>query len=348
MRAAVYYGNTDLRVEDVPEPTPGPGQVKLKVHRNGICGSDLHEYYDGPIFTSAEPNALTGKGRPVVMGHEFCGTITDLGAGVTGYAVGDRVTIEPLYRCGKCRACLKGDYNMCKQLAFHGLNADGGLAEYTAVPVDQLHKLPDAVSLDIGALVEPMAVAYHAAVMGQVNPESTALIYGAGPIGIGLWFALRGMGLTQIEVVEPSPIRRGIIERLGAVTLDPTTVDVPALIADRTNGDGVDAAFDAAGVAASVASALECVGERRVMVAVAIYSHPLETPLLNLVMRERRIQGTLCYTGADFRAVMDLMADGHYDTTGWVESIALSDVIQGGFEELRAGRRGKLLVDPTR
>ncbi|MEU8867280.1 2,3-butanediol dehydrogenase [Streptomyces umbrinus] len=348
MRAAVYYGNSNVKIEDVVEPEPGPGQVKVKVHRNGICGTDLHEYYDGPIFISAgDPHPLTGRAMPVVLGHEFSGVITDLGRDVPGLTVGDRVTIEPVYRCGECRPCRSGHYNLCTSIGFHGLMADGGMAEYTVVPVNQVHRLPDAVSLDLGALTEPMAVAYHAATLGEVGDQDSALIYGAGPIGIGLWFALRGLGLTRIDVVEPSPTRRTAIERLGASTLDPTVADVPALIADRTNGNGVDAAFDAAGVAPAVESALACVGERRPLISVAIYDRPLPTPLLNLVLRERRIQGTLCYTSEDYRAVLDLMSKGHYDTKGWVDTVPLSDVIDGGFTELRAGRRMKLLVDPA-
>jgi len=149
------------------------------------------------------------------------------------------------------------------------------------------------------------------------------------------------------EVVEPTEHRRRSIEALGARTLDPTAVDVSALIADRTHGNGVDAAFDAAGVQASVASALDCIGERRPLISVAIYDKPVSTPLINLVLRERRIQGTICYTSDDYRAVIDLMSNGHYDTTGWVDTIPLSDVLEQGFEELRAGRRMKLLVDPT-
>jgi (R,R)-butanediol dehydrogenase/meso-butanediol dehydrogenase/diacetyl reductase len=347
MRAAVYYGNHQVKIEDVPEPTVGEGQVKVRVSRNGICGTDLHEYFDGPIFISANPHPLTGGSMPVVMGHEFSGVVTEVGKGVADISEGEHVTIEPIYRCGECRPCKTGRYNVCKQIGFHGLMADGGMAEHTVVPRNQVHKLPDTVSLEMGALVEPMSVAYHAAVHAQVGDQSAALIYGAGPIGIGLWFALRGMGLTEIDVVEPSPIRRKSIEALGARTLDPTTQDVPALIADRTNGDGVDAAFDAAGVAPAVESALECVGEHRPLISVAIYDKPLTTPLINLVLRERRIQGTLCYTSDDYRAVIDLMAKGHYDTTGWVDTIPLSGLIDQGFEELRAGRRMKLLVDPT-
>jgi (R,R)-butanediol dehydrogenase / meso-butanediol dehydrogenase / diacetyl reductase len=348
MRAAMYYGNHKLEIEDIPEPSAGEGQVKVRVSRNGICGTDLHEYYDGPIFIPPQqPHPLTGKAMPLVLGHEFSGTVTEVGAGVTDVGEGDRVTIEPVYRCGHCRPCKAGHYNLCASVGFHGLMADGGMAEYTVVPQNQVYRLPDSIPLEMGALVEPMSVAYHAAVLGEVNDQSRALIYGAGPIGIGLWFALRGMGLTEIDVVEPSCTRRASIEALGARTLDPTAVDVPELIADRTNGDGVDAAFDAAGVTPAVESALECVGERRPLISVAIYDKPISTPLINLVLRERRIQGTICYTGDDYRAVIALMAQGHYDTTGWVDTIPMSGVLEQGFEELRAGRKMKLLVDPT-
>jgi len=348
MRAAVYYGNKTLAIEDISEPSPGDSQVKVRVSRNGICGTDLHEYYDGPIFVPpAVPHPLTGKHMPLVLGHEFSGVVTEVGKGVTDVHEGDHVTVEPVYRCGECRPCRTGRYNLCNVIGFHGLMADGGMAEYTVVPRNQVHKLPDGVPLEMGALVEPMSVAYHAASLAEVNDQSSALIYGAGPIGIGLWFALRGMGLTEIEVVEPSKTRRASIEALGARTLDPTSQDVSALIADRTDGNGIDAAFDAAGVAPAVESALECLGERRPLISVAIYDGPLSTPLINLVLRERRIQGTICYTSDDYRAVIDLVAQGHYDTTGWVETVPLSGVVEQGFEELRAGRKMKLLVDPT-
>ena len=182
------------------------------------------------------------------MGHEFSGVITEVGDGVTDYAAGDRVAIMPLYRCGHCGPCRAGNYNICQQIGFHGLMSDGGMAEYTVVPTDMLHRLPDNVSMELGALVEPMSVAYHAATLGEPNADGTSMVFGAGPIGIGLWFALRGKGVDDVFVVEPSATRRASIEALGARTLDPTAVDVPAFIADHTNGAGADAVFDAAGV----------------------------------------------------------------------------------------------------
>jgi (R,R)-butanediol dehydrogenase/meso-butanediol dehydrogenase/diacetyl reductase len=347
MRAAVYYGPNKLEITDVPEPSPGAGQVKVKVGFNGICGTDLHEYYAGPIFIPTSPHPLTGQELPLVIGHEFSGTITELGSGVTGMAVGDRVAVEPLYRCGRCGPCKAGNYNICAQIGFHGLMSDGGMAEYTVVPTDMIHLLPDSVSLELGALVEPMSVAYHAATLGDPKPEDTAMVFGAGPIGIGLWFALRGKGVENVYVVEPSPTRRASIEALGASTLDPTAVDVPAFIADRTDGRGADAIYDAAGVQPAVETALGCIGARKPVVSVAIYEKPLTTPLQKLVMNESRIQGSLCYTSADYEAVIDLMGRGHYDTAGWVETIALDAVIDDGFEALHAGTKMKVLVDPS-
>lgn len=347
MRAAVYYGPNKVDIDDVAEPEVTPGTVKIKVGFNGICGTDLHEYYAGPIFVPSAPHPLTGQELPLTLGHEFSGTITAIGDGVTGWAEGDRVAIEPIYQCGHCAPCRAGNYNVCQQIGFHGLMSDGGMAEYTVVPTSMLHKLPDNVSLELGALVEPMSVAYHAATLGDVHPGNTAMVFGAGPIGIGLWFALRGKGLDDVFVVEPSPTRRAAIETLGAKTLDPGALDVPGFIADHTGGDGADAVFDAAGVTPAVVTALACVGSRKPMVSVAIYEKPLETPLLNLVMNESRIQGSLCYTGADFEAVIALMADGAYDATGWVAKIPIGDVVEEGFEALHAGKKMKVLVDPT-
>jgi (R,R)-butanediol dehydrogenase / meso-butanediol dehydrogenase / diacetyl reductase len=133
----------------------------------------------------------------------------------------------------------------------------------------------------------------------------------------------------------------------SANTLNPTAIDVPAFIADHTDGRGADAAFDAAGVAPAVQAALASVGAREPTISVAIYEKPLATPLLNLVMNESRVQGSLCYTSADFEAVIDLMAQGGYDTTGWVTPIAIDDVVDEGFEALHAGAKMKVLIDPT-
>jgi (R,R)-butanediol dehydrogenase/meso-butanediol dehydrogenase/diacetyl reductase len=347
MRAVVFNAAKDVTIADVPEPKTGEGQVKVQVGYNGICGTDLHEYLAGPILIPTEAHPLTGGTLPVVLGHEFSGTVVEVGPGVSGLAEGDRVAVEPVYRCDECVPCRQGRYNVCAKVGFVGLSSDGGMAEYAVIEARMAHKLPDGVSTEMGALVEPMSVAYHAAKRGEPDPEGTALVFGAGPIGIGLWFGLRGQGIQDVLVVEPSQTRRESIERLGARTLDPTALHVPAFIADHTRGKGASAAYDAAGVQPAIEAALASIGPTRTMVSVAIYEKPLTTPLLQLVMKEARIQGTLCYTGDDYRAVIDLMSNGHYDTTGWVEKIAIGDVVAEGFEALHAGRKMKVLLDPT-
>ena len=183
MRAVVYRGREDLDITDLAEPPVGPGEVRLRVGFNGICGSDLHEYFAGPIFIpNGQAHPLTGRELPLTLGHEFSGTVVELGPGVEGVAggdgvegaaEGDRVAVTPLYYCGTCPACAEGRYNVCAQIGFHGLMAYGGMAETTVVPQHMLHRLPDRVSLEMGALVEPMAVAHHAAKLGDVTPDST-------------------------------------------------------------------------------------------------------------------------------------------------------------------------------
>jgi (R,R)-butanediol dehydrogenase / meso-butanediol dehydrogenase / diacetyl reductase len=345
MKAAVYNGPNNVEVADVPEPRLAPGTVKVKVGFTGICGTDLHER--GVDIVPTDAHRHTGQQLPLTLGHEFSGVITGIGAGIAGWAEGDRVAVEPIYKCGHCASCTVGNHNICAQIGFHGVMSDGGMAEFCVVPAGMLHKLPDSVSLQLGALVEPMSVAYHAATLGDAKPGDTAMVFGAGPIGIGLWFALRDKGIEDLFVIEPSAPRRAAIERLGACTLDPAADDVPAFIAGHTGGRGADAVFDAAGATTAVKTALACVGARRPMISVAIYEKPLTTPLVNLAMEKSWIHGSLCYSAADFEAVIALMARGAYDTTGWVTPIALDDVIDEGFEAVHAGKKMKVLVDPS-
>ncbi len=188
MRAAVYYGREDLRLQEMPEPEPARDEVKLRVLFNGICGSDLHEYYDGPITTrTSEPHPLTGIRNPVILGHELCGEIVAVGPEVEDLAIGDRIAVEPVETCGQCLYCTSGRYNHCGLLAFHGYNrAGGGLAQYTVVRRSMAHKLPPGMSGQQGALIEPMAIAWRTAERCGLEAGQTAVIHGAGPIGIGV------------------------------------------------------------------------------------------------------------------------------------------------------------------
>ena len=163
MRAALYYGPGDVRLEDIPEPDPTPGTVKVRSLHNGLCGTDLHQYFVGPM----SPAPL-----PTVVGHEFSGEVVDVGRDVTSVAVGDLVAIEPLWPCGTCAPCVDGDPNLCWEVLCHGLGGPGGgLSEFTVVREHMAHRLPEGLGPVHGALVEPMSVAYRAVLRGRAAPR---------------------------------------------------------------------------------------------------------------------------------------------------------------------------------
>ena len=175
MRAARYHGVRDIRIEELPDPTPEAGEVLVKVAHNGICGSDLHEYYSAPTFIPVDPHPLTGAHVPVVLGHEFSGTVVEVGDGVDPDLVGTNAALRPTYSCGQCASCQRGLHNICRRLAFHGLSAHGGgLAELTTLPADHVHPLPDSVSLELGALVEPMAVGSRRCVASRSSATTSS------------------------------------------------------------------------------------------------------------------------------------------------------------------------------
>jgi (R,R)-butanediol dehydrogenase/meso-butanediol dehydrogenase/diacetyl reductase len=347
MKAAVFHAQEDLRIEEVAEPSPGPGQVKLRNAYAGICGSDLHVYFD-PANAGLDfehPHPLTGSTLPQILGHEFSGTVVELGEGVDRVAVGDRVAVWPIYACGECAACRKGVPNACTTIGFHGLTSHGGgMSGFTVVDAAKLHVLPENVDLRLGALVEPMAVAWHAVERSGVQPGQTAFIAGAGPIGIGVYFALKARGIETIIVSEPSEGRRAAIAGVGATELvDPVGQDLAAFVAERTGGDGVDVAFDAAGAAPAFLGALGELAPLGRLVIVALHEKAVDFNPTGLIMRETEIAGTLGYTQADFDAVIAAMADGAYDATGWVETIGLDGVVDA-MSDLRSGKRMKVLV----
>ncbi len=350
MKAAVFHAKEDLRIEEVDEPSPGPGQVKLRNAYAGICGSDLHVYYspEAAGLDFDHPHPVTGSSLPQILGHEFSGTVVEVGEGVTDVSEGDRVAVWPIYYCGECAACRKGMFNVCQKIGFHGLTSHGGgMAEYTTVDASKLHVLPENVDLRLGALVEPMAVAWHAVDRSGIQPGQRALIAGAGPIGIGVWFALRARGIETVIVSEPSEVRRNAIQGVGAELLvDPASEDLSARVAELTDGDGVDVAFDAAGVGVAITSALANLTPGGKVVVVALHEKPMQFLPTQLVMSETEIGGTLGYLQADFDAVIAAMAGGKYDPTGWVDVVGLDEVTDA-FGRLRAGRGMKVLVSSS-
>jgi (R,R)-butanediol dehydrogenase/meso-butanediol dehydrogenase/diacetyl reductase len=349
MRAAVFYGRGDLRLEDVPEPVPGPGEVKIRLAHNGLCGTDLHLYFAEPIQDGRRrlqrpPDRAGGQ----VFGHEFAGTVEELGSGLADLAAGDRVCVLPMKTCLECDRCLAGMPNLCLKVVSYGLRGTpgGGLAEYVTVPERMAFKLPDEVSLVQGALVEPMSVAFNAVQRSGIGRGATAVVMGAGAIGIGAYLGLRAMGVEEIIVVEPSQVRRDSIELLGAPDpIDPSRFDVFDEVMARTAGRGADAVLECAGVSASFLIAPEIVAARGRVVVPAVFERPVPFHPHVLIDSETEVVGAKGYTADTFSTVIGLMAQGLYPIEGWVERVPFEEVISSGLEGLRRGGKTKVVVD---
>ena len=338
MLATRLHGFEDIRLDTVDEPTPGEGEVRVKVAYNGICGSDLHMYFTQSPWL---------RGNPITLGHEFCGVVDGLGPGVTGVEFGTRVAVRPFYKCGSCARCAKGLQHLCSPVKVLGCGADGGgLAEYCVMDADMAFALPDAVTLEQGALVEPMAVSFNGVLRGDVEPGMQAVVFGAGPIGVGVLLGLRAKGIDDVIVVEPSAKRRETIAPLGPTeVLDPTTDDVHGLVMSRTGRQGADVVFECAGVAASFAAAVPLVTARGKLVVVAVFEDELSWNPTAMMLNEIELRGSMGYENGVYEQVIELMDQGHYPADGWVEHIPWSAVVEEGFEPLRRGERMKVMVD---
>lgn len=347
MKAARWHGVKDIRVENIPEPKPGKGEVKVKVAWTGICGSDLHEYLAGPIFVPVdEDHPLSHDKAPITMGHEYCGTVAELGDGVTDLAVGDRVAIEPIFACGKCAACLEGKYNLCDSLGFVGLSGGhGGFATYSVVPARMVHKMPEALSMEQGALVEPAAVALHAVRLSKIKAGDKAAVFGAGPIGLLVVESLRVAGASEIHVVEPSEVRRQKALDLGATSvIDPTATDAVAEVRDATGG--VHVAFEVTGVPQVLPQCIDATRHEGQVLVVSIWEQEASFQPNTVVLKERQLQGTIAYRNV-YPSVMALMTQGYFSADQLVtRRIPLDEIVAEGFEALAAKKSHvKILVE---
>ncbi|MGW8186103.1 MAG: 2,3-butanediol dehydrogenase [Desulfobacterales bacterium] len=350
MKAAVWYGRKDVRVENVADPpAPGPGEVKIKVHQTGICGSDLHEYDVGPIFIPTEElHPLTKKKAPLILGHEFSGEIVEIGKGVKNVKVGDRVAPDAAQHCGECYMCKVNRYSLCEKLAFTGLMADGAFAEYVNVPAYTCFKLLPELSNEAGALVEPLAVGIHAIRQGKLLQGDTVAVVGAGTIGLVTIQAARAAGASKVFSIEVAKDRKEFAKGLGAIVLDPNETDVAAEVKKQTNGEGVNVAIECIGKAETVNTCIQCARRGGKVVIVGIFEKPGEINYNDLVFEEKELVGSLAYCG-EFDTAIALLADGRITAETLITGrIRLEDIVEKGFEELLKNRESnvKILVSP--
>jgi len=304
MKQEVMVAPGKIEFHDVPIPEIGPTQALVKVIRIGICGSDIHVYHGEHPYTS----------YPVVQGHEMSGEIVKLGESVSGLNVGDRVTVQPQLVCGKCLSCRSGNYNICDNLRVLGFQAPGTAVEYFAVDADKILRLPDDMSFELGALVEPLAVAVHALGRVKQGDARKILVLGAGPIGNLVAQAAEAYGANEVMITDLSEYRLGVAKECGVDhVLNPKNEN----ILDKMNGcfgtDRADLILECVGAQCTIEQAIQYARKGTDIVVVGVFGKKVTVDLGLVQDRELRLIGTLMYKREDFIKAIELLKSGKVD-----------------------------------
>jgi L-iditol 2-dehydrogenase len=312
MRALVFTGAGEMPIQERPDPRPGSGQVVVAVRAAGICGSDVHGYL-----------GATGRRRPgIVMGHEAAGDIIAIGPDVTSVKEGDRVALRSILPCGRCERCRRGQPNICTDRQGMGMHFDGAYAEQILVSDSLLLPLPDTLSYEDGALIEPLAVAMHAVNRTPFELMDFVVVIGAGAIGLLTLLAARLRGAGSIVVTDLNAHRLEVARSLGAdLTIDVGSTDPVAAIAAATEGRGADAVFEAVGVSATVAQSMAVARPGGQVTWIGNSAPIVEMPMQALVTGELTVRGAYGFTD-EFEQAADALAAGWIDARRIVECVA--------------------------
>ena len=334
MRAAFYQGTRTFITGEMAPPRPGPDDALLRVRRVGICGTDLH------IFQGHLDHRVPKGG---IIGHETFGEIVEAPR-ASGFKGGDRVVVEPVVFCGSCRACAMGASYLCYKLKVLGVDLPGGMQEYWAVRATRLLRVPDTISDDHAALLEPLAVAVHDVARAEVKPGDAVLVFGGGPIGTLIALVARHRG-ARVAVVEVNPFRLEILKGFALERVGPDT-DVVAWADQWTDGTGVDIAFEVTGNPVAARTVADVVRVWGTVSIVAIHAEPVPVNLYQMFARELVMHGSRLYARADWEEAIRLVASGAVPVAPLVSRRIPLEALQRGMEEaLGGGPVMKVLVE---
>lgn len=334
MRAAKYIGGGRIEVGDAEPTAPATGEVRIRVAFNGICGTDLH-------IVQGHMDARVAM--PATIGHEMSGVVEAVGDGVD-LPLGAKVTVMPLRWCGECPACLAGHQHICQRLDFVGIDSPGALQELWTVPASIVVPIPEQVSLEHAALVEPLAVAVHDVRRSRLAAGETAVVIGGGPIGQLIAVVARAAGATVI-LAEPDAARRAFAERQGAVVVDPIEGDLAGAVEQRTGGAGADVVFEVAGTRGTALDATRHARTRGRVVFVAIHPEPVPVDLHRIFWRELEVLGARVYEREDFERAVELLAAGSVPADALITRVVALDDTMEAFDALLSAAAMKILVD---
>lgn len=312
MKALVYEGAWQMPMRDVPIPQPGNAEVQVKVETVGVCGSDVHGF-----------KGTTGRRKPpIIMGHEFSGTITAAGADIKNYKIGDRVVVTPLLTCGYCDNCRAGFPNICQNRSGLGVNLNGAYAEIITVPQKMVFPLPAEMSWEQGALVEPLAVAMHAVNLTPMQLMDTVVIIGAGTIGLLTILAAKMKGAGKIIVSDVSAHRLDFAKRLGAdVVVNPSKEDAVEAVKAQTNGKGAPAVIEAVGITATTKQSLFMARNGGNVVWIGNSDPEITINMQQIVTRELTVRGTYGFND-EFGLSIEAIRSKRIDPTVLIEKRA--------------------------
>ena len=334
MRAISYEGKDSIAVVDRPVPAAGGRQVLLTVAYAGICGPDLS------IVAGKHPRAKA----PLVMGHEFAGTVAALPPGLeTELKVGDRVTVYPLLSCGECYVCQMGLPHVCHNLKLIGIDRDGAFAEYVLAGEETVFKLPDSLTDLEGALIEPLAVCVHGASMSRLQVGDTVVVTGAGPIGLLMALVARAAGAAEVIITEVAPARIKAAREMGFTVLDAGDPGLVSQVLDLTRGRGGDIVFEATGHASVAPYLLELVRIRGQVLQLGIFKQPMPIDLRALNFHEVDLIGSRVYTLEDYYRAISLAAQKKVDLRLLSDNVWPLAEAAAGFRAAQAGTALKVI-----
>lgn len=342
MRAVVKYGRQDKNVEvrDVPEPTMGPDQVLIEVKATGVCGSDVHMWREQQSWAVKQP---------LVLGHEFCGVIADVGANVSGFKIGQRVACETAAQvCNCCVYCLSGNYNLCPNRLGYGALADGSMTSYVAARPQILHHIPDNVPFEHAALTEPICVAYNALVeKTTMKPGDLVVIQGPGPIGIMALqiVRLRGAGTIVVLGTNADEKRMEVAAELGAhYTVNIQREDAGQLIKSLGDGFGADLVVDCTGVSKALKQSMDLVRPNGRITKIGWGPQPLDFSLDPLVGKAVTLQGSFSHTYPTWERVLTLLSTGQVNLNPVIGGIYGLEEWEEAFHKMEAGENVKSVL----